>query len=188
MDNHTILWRSLEWPGHEAARLESHGSSWRLSGTAVFAEDHDPCRLDYQIVCDSGWRTLGASVAGWAGIENIDIRISVDPERRWWVNGVENPEVAGCIDIDLNFSPSTNLLPIRRFNLATGESAGLTAAWLRFPGFHLEPLSQVYRRTGETIYRFESSGGAFVRDLQVNQAGFVIHYPDFWIAENPPTG
>ena len=53
----------------------------------------------------------------------------------WWQNEVEQPQVAGCIDIDLNFSPSTNLLPIRRCNLAVGEAVAVNAAWLRFPGF-----------------------------------------------------
>ena len=32
----------------------------------------------------------------------------------------ECPIVAGSTDIDLNFSPSTNLLPIRRLGLAIG--------------------------------------------------------------------
>jgi len=101
----------------------------------------------------------------------------------WWVNGEERPEVARCIDVDLNFSPSTNLLPIRRLDLAIGESAEVKAAWLRFPSFALEPLDQVYRRISADAYRYESAGGSFVRDLQVNAAGFVTDYPDFWTAE-----
>lgn len=42
--------------------------------------------------------------------------------------------MAECVDIDLNFSPSTNLLPIRRFDLSVGASAIVRAAWLRFAG------------------------------------------------------
>jgi hypothetical protein len=38
----------------------------------------------------------------------------------------------GCLDIDLGFSPSTNLLPIRRLTLAVGEAATVRAAWLPF--------------------------------------------------------
>ena len=91
--------------------------------------------------------------------------------------------MAGCLDVDFAFSPSTNLLPIRRLNLAVGQEADVKAAWLRFPGFTLEPLEQRYRRTGETTYRYLSQGGSFVRDLQVSQAGFVLNYPGFWQAE-----
>lgn len=88
--------------------------------------------------------------------------------------------MAGCIDLDLNFSPSTNLLPIRRLGLAIGEEAKVNAAWLRFPGFTLEPLEQLYRRIDRTTYRYESAGGKFVAELRVNTAGFVTHYPNFW--------
>jgi hypothetical protein len=154
-----------------------------LTGTAVFVDDSRPCRLDYQVWCDPAWQTSSAAVAGWVGYETIALEISVDAARRWWLNGEEWPEVAGCIDVDLNFSPSTNLLPIRRLHLAIGEAAKVKAAWLRFPSFTLEPLDQVYRRISADRYRYESAGGSFVRDLQVTAAGFVTDYPGFWTAE-----
>jgi hypothetical protein len=91
--------------------------------------------------------------------------------------------VAGCIDLDLNFSPSTNLLPIRRLDLAIGQEAEVQAAWLRFPSFTLERLEQLYRRIDVATYRYESAGGKFVTELQVNAAGFVTHYPNAWQVE-----
>lgn len=179
----SILWHRLDHPGHEAARLTSQDGGWRLAGTAVFAYDRQPCRLHYLVECDAEWRTVAARVEGWVGEEEIDVEIAVDGAGRWRLNGEERPAVEGCIDVDLNFSPSTNLLPIRRLGLAVGEEAEVRAAWLRFPGFTLEPLSQRYRRIGERTFRYESAGGRFVRDLPVNAAGFVIRYPDFWEAE-----
>jgi hypothetical protein len=101
------------------------------------------------------------------------------------LNETEFPIVAGCTDLDLNFSPSTNLVPIRRLNLAVGEEAAVRAAWLRFPSFTLEPLDQHYRRLDETTWRYESAGGSFVAELQVNEAGFVTLYPGIWQAEPP---
>ena len=179
MTTRAILWRRLDRSGHEAGRLSSQESSWRLTGTAVFAHEQRPCRLDYLVVCDAGWRTVTATVAGWVGDKTVDIEILVDPARRWRLNGAECPAVAGCIDIDLNFSPSTNLLPIRRLGLAPGQEAGVRAAWLRFPSFTLEPLEQRYRRLDAATYRYESGGGAFVTDLEVDAAGFVTRYPNF---------
>ena len=102
----------------------------------------------------------------------------------WSLNGVAQPAVAGCIDLDLNFSPSTNLLPIRRLAPAVGEEAPVRAAWLRFPSFALEPLEQTYRRLEDRLYRYSSSGGQFVRDLPVDAVGFVTEYPDYWRAED----
>jgi len=133
--------------------------------------------------CDSAWRTLAGRVSGQVGNQRIDIRIKVQPDQTWHLNGVGQPAVSGCIDIDLNFSPSTNLLPIRRLGLPVGQQATVNAAWLRFPSFELERLEQTYKRLDEHTYRYESGGGAFVADLKVNDFGVVTTYPGIWEEE-----
>jgi uncharacterized protein len=75
-------------------------------------------------------------------------------------------------------------LPIRRLALDIGQDAEVHAAWLRFPGFALERLTQVYRRLSATTYRYESARGRFVTELEVNEAGFVTRYPGFWQVED----
>jgi hypothetical protein len=189
MAHQAILWRRLDQPGHECARLYCREANWCLHGSAVFAHRQQPCRLDYQVICDAQWRTLSGRVTGWIGSTTVDLTLSVDAARRWWINGTECPAVTGCVDLDLNFSPSTNLLPIRRLGLAIGQSAEVPAAWLRFPDFTLEPLAQCYHRLDVTAYRYASAGGAFATELQVNMAGFVTHYPNFWHVEaDSPAG
>jgi hypothetical protein len=183
MFNPCILWRRLDQPGHESARLVYQDPDWQLEGTAVFAHNHQPCRLDYLIVCDAAWETRSGRVSGWVGDKPVEIELWVDSARRWFLNGGESPEVAGCIDLDLNFSPSTNLLPIRRLGLAVAGAREVKAAWLRFPSFTLEPLDQRYQRLDATTYRYQSGGGRFVRELAVNEAGFVTVYPGFWQVE-----
>jgi hypothetical protein len=181
----TIMWRRLDVPGHEAARLTTRDGAHVLAGTALFLYQGLPCRLEYSISCSPIWETVAARVEGWVGHDEIEITMAVDASRRWQLNGSEVPGVAGCIDLDLHFSPSTNLLPIRRLDLQVGQFAHVTAAWLRFPSIRLEPLPQTYRRIGERTYRYESAGGSFVRDLTVSETGHVIEYPGFWSAEMP---
>jgi hypothetical protein len=182
----SILWRGSLLPGYEACRVFSQDTHWQIEGTAVFAHEQQPCRLNYQIVCDADWKTLSAQVDGWVGnsIVNIQVKtIRTSLIEHWWLNDVEQPDVQGCTDIDLNFSPSTNLIPIRRLNLAVGESAEVKAAWLRFPSFKLEPLPQRYYHLEANTYRYESGNGQFVAELNVNPAGLVLDYPGIWQAE-----
>ena len=186
--NQTIIWRRLDEPGHEFAQLFFEDNVWRLRGTAIFAfgrPQRQPVRLDYLVMCDADWQTRSASVSGWVGDETICVDISVDETRRWRLNGVEVPAVEGCLDIDLSFSPSTNLLPIRRLRLNVGDEVAATAAWLRFPDFRLETLAQSYRRISGAGYRYESGGGEFVAQLSVNEVGFVTSYPNLWVVEAP---
>src|SRR5574341_668968 len=147
------------------------------------AIERRPCRLDYRILCAADWRTESARISGVVGERDVDLRVSVDRGGKWFLNDTECPAVSGCIDIDLGFSPSTNLIPIRRLSLAIGQHADVRAAWLPFPALVFEALPQVYRREAERVYRYESVGGAFVRLLTVNAAGFVTDYPGFWIEE-----
>ncbi len=150
----------------------------------MFSHEGDPCCLDYEIFCDYRWQTLSARVTGWAGDKTIAIEIAVDSTQHWSLNHTPAQEVEGCIDLDLNFSPSTNLLPIRRLNLQVGQEAEVQAAWLRFPSFKLERLTQIYRHIDERSYRYESGGGTFVTSLRVNGDGFVTHYPNIWEVES----
>jgi hypothetical protein len=176
----TLLWRRLDQPGHDAARLVFHEPFWQLGGMAVFLHEGEACRLEYAVVCDAAWQTRHAWVAGWLGSRRIRLDVLVTADRRWHLDGRRCAEVDGCTDVDLAFTPATNLLPIRRLSLATGEQAAARAAWLSFPGFALEPLDQVYRRTGPTTYHYESGGGAFATELDVDADGFVRRYAGRW--------
>jgi len=182
MTDVAILWRRFDKPGHEFCTLARTETGTRLTGVANFSFGDVPCCAQYTIECDAGWRTLHCRISGYVGTTGIthDIR---HEGNQWTLNGVEKPELAGCEDIDLGFSPATNLLPIRRLALKVGETGKVRAAWLRFPEITLEVLDQSYTRTAEDLYRYESGGGKFRRDLKVDERGMVLEYPDLWYAE-----
>src|SRR5262245_16748050 len=113
----SIIWRRLDIPGHEFARVSGNQSSHQISGTAILVYESEFCQLDYSIECDLQWQTKTVKVAGLVGEKIIETEISVDESKVWKLNGDEVPELKGSIDIDLNFSPVTNTLPIRRLNL-----------------------------------------------------------------------
>lgn len=177
---HTVLWQRLDLPGHEACRITPLEAGWQISGAAVFAHEQQACRLDYGITCDRQWQTLSAAVEGWIGDQGVSAEIVREASGEWYLNGRDCPEVAGCLDIDLNFSPSTNLLPIRRLAPEVGRSVQVRAAWLRFPSFTLESLEQVYTRLEPNLYRYESAGGRFMAPVTVDDFGLVNHYGDLW--------
>lgn len=180
---HSVVWKRHDLPGHEACRVLRRDTSWEVVGVAVLVYERQACRLDYVIDCDPGWVTRSAVVTGWVGDQTIDITVVRDAGGRWQLNGRSIEDVAGCSDIDLNFSPSTNLLPIRRLDLAVGATAPVRAAWLRFPSFALEALDQSYTRLASGHYRYESAGGRFVAEVTVDGTGQVIDYGDIWSRE-----
>ena len=180
----SILWRRLDQPGHDAARLTEHPDGPRLEGTAVFDEGGRPCRLDYLVACDSAWQTVSARVLGWIGDTAVELAIVADGHRRWTINGEPCPQVAGCHDVDLSFTPATNLLAIRRTQVAVCGRVAVRSAWLDFPSLRFEPLDQTYARLDDTAWHYESNGGTFIARLVTNAAGFVIDYPGLWTRES----
>ncbi len=176
---HDVLWKRLDSSGGDGGFIERLDSGYKLIGAAVFEEDGIRQTVQYTIRCTNDWRTASCQVA----YETTDRKIELDihaNDGRWSLNSEPVAAVAGSVDIDLAFSPMTNLLPIRRLGLKVGESATITVAWLRFPDFDLHPLQQTYTRLANRAFRFETLEGTFSRDLTVDEFGAIVHYPGLW--------
>ena len=149
----------------------------------MLAESDRPCRLEYEIACDSRWLTRRCSIHGYVGATTVALDVARDETGEWTVGSVHATNLTGCDDIDLGFTPATNLLPIRRLGLAVGAAAVVRAAWVRFPELTVEVLEQAYTRLTGDHYLYESAAGTFRRELLVDKVGFVLDYPDLWRAE-----
>lgn len=180
-----ILWRRLDLPGHDAASVHMDEEGAVLSGMAAFHED-DPTALAYVVHVDGEWKTTEGHVWGWRGREAIDLRLHCDSAGTWTLNDELCAEVQGCMDLDLSFTPATNLLPLRRLALHVGQSAEVRSAWVEWPDVRLTLLVQRYARRTETEYDYESDlpGGELFRStLLVQPEGWVLDYGGLWRVE-----
>ena len=178
-----ILWDRIDYPGKEWCQLRQEAGKNILEGIVLLAYAGKPCHMEYVIQCDLSWQTRRVSITGQIGRKAISCSLSANSKRQWRLNGKQVPSVEGSVDVDLGFSPSTNLLPIKRFRLGIGEQAEVTAAWVEFPSMRVKPLTQVYLRSKANVYHYESAGGKFQRELIVNENGFVTSYPGLWELE-----
>lgn len=173
----SLVWRRLDMPGHETVRLHHVPDGHLLEGRVVVAHPRaGPSFLEYEVRCDSRWHTRRADVSGWIGDAAFRVRIDADGDGGWRRDGVPQPAVQGCLDVDLGFTPSTNTLAVRRLALPVGASSPVTAAWLNFPDLELTTLAQTYLHEAEARYRYESDGGAFTARLDLNDDGLVLRY------------
>jgi uncharacterized protein len=176
----TILWRRLDAAGHDACGLWAEDEGWRLAGATLFALDQEPCCLSYEVACDTSWRTRSARISGWIGRAPVTLDIIHQPGNRWQLNGVEQPTVEGLVDVDLGFTPATNLIQFRRLALAVGQAADAPAVYLRFPELRLERLAQRYHRLTHNQYDYQAPSEGYAAPLQVSESGFVTYYPGLW--------
>jgi uncharacterized protein len=128
-------------------------------------------------------RSTKATVEGWCGAQPVELLLRRARATGWTVNGVPCPAVPGCVDLDLSFTPATNLLTIRRLHLAVNQAAEVRSAWLEWPAAMLTPLVQRYRRRSDDEYDYEADlpGEAkFLGVLRVNPSGWVTEYAELW--------
>ncbi len=178
-----VLWRRLNATGVDAMRLWRGRENWRMEGSAVFLEEGRIAELAYQVTCDAAWRTRWGEVKGHLGGRAIDVEVGVEERGRWMWSGREVPEVAGCVDLDLNFSPATNLITFRRMQLRVGERADVAVAWLKVPEFELRCLPQTIERIEARAYDYAAPTVGYAGRLKVDENECVLEYPGLWVAE-----
>ena len=179
----TGLWRWVKSTGLERFELVRLPQEWMLRGTILVSAESGPAEARYEIVCNDAWSTKRVHVSLRDGTDERVLRVAVE-DGKWFVKGQADDSVSGYTDIDLEWSPSTNTLPIRRLHLAVGERSGpVIAAWVRFPSLKLQPLLQEYERVSDRIYRYKSRGGEFVADIAVDEEGLVVVYEGLWQRE-----
>jgi len=176
----TCAWERLTVPGLESFSLLPVTAGWSLSGTIVTLHEGIAADSRYEIYCDHSWRTQRAVIEIRFKGTTRTLGIAAG-NGHWAVDNREVRELEGCVDIDLGWSPSTNLLPIRRLNLAVGgDSDTINAAWIKFPDLTIERLPQRYERLAHDLYRYSSRNGDFSADIHVDQQGIPVEYAGFW--------
>ena len=175
-----LLWRRLDQPGLEYFTHAVTAAGPVLEGTVITLADDSPLRVDYRIHCTPDWHTRDVAVVMQHGSRRESIELARDDRLQWHRDGARLPSLDGCEDIDLSVTPSTNTLPIHRLALDVGQSADVVAAWIRLPSCDITPLPQRYTRVADRTYRYESRGGEFSAQLEVDAHAMVIDYPPAW--------
>jgi len=169
---------------------ELGGDPLQLRGEVVLVEDRTPFAVSYEVDCDDAGFTARAHLRVRRNGRLDELTLSREPAGNWTANGRTLPELRGLGDVDLSITPSTNTPPLRRLGLGVGQSAEVTAAWVRLPALEVVPLRQVYRRVEASLYSYEAPGLQFRATLEIDGDGVVQRYGDLWrlVTDRPEGG
>jgi hypothetical protein len=160
-----------------------------------------PYRLDLDLTTGRDWVTrrlaLTAAGDGWAR----SLVLERDPSGRWTggrsAEGSEPPAVAASVpadavepagipaevlDVDVQWSPVTNLMPTRRMGVDRAGVSGLfTMAWVSVPSLAVTLDEQRYTLLGDDdgdlCARFENADGFFTVVIRCDSDGVALEYP-----------
>ena len=179
-----VYWRPWDEPGLEHVHVTLAADGLRAVGLILrkLGDAHLRCR--YELATDAAWRTRRLSFAIMESGETAGSRLALesDGEGSWQVNGEPQPDLAGCLDVDIQITPFTNTLPIRRLDLGTGASADIRVVYVPVPNLTPCPAEQRYtclEALGGTggRYRYEGLFRNFTADLIVDADALVTDYP-----------
>jgi hypothetical protein len=143
----TVVWRGLDEPRMEIARVEWEGRTLQASGTQIGVA----YELRYHLVQDL-------------------LRLELVGERTIEVS------LGGLDFFDLGNSPLFNSLPVRRdAMLEGGDARDYAMRWVSVPELEVSEQPQRYMPLPERVVRFAS--GDFVAEIRFGEDGLVDHYP-----------
>lgn len=184
----TVMWRRIA----DALCLEQAQFNWiatgpHIEGMVLTAHDGKPMRVEYRIDCDEDWQTHQVQIHQCLSGESSRLCLERDQDGRWLINGLYDDKLAGCSDVDLGITPSTNTLPIRRLAMRVGTVSEVQAAWVRFPELSVRPAHQSYECVSAKQYIYRNRDSGFTAPIVVDSDGLVRKYGAVWtrVAEGP---
>jgi uncharacterized protein len=187
-----LLWTGVEEWLTETASVELTQGGLRASGIQLGAEPA-PFRVDYRLEAPRDYITreleLTAIAEGWSrrlllthdGAGTWAAEVSDDgnvPGGPW--EG-DLPDLSGALDIDIQNSPLTNTMPIRRGGFQASGAGDFVMAFVTLPVLRVEVSPQRYEHISSSgdgsLVRYISRDGDFTADLELDRDGLLIDYP-----------
>lgn len=177
-----VRWR--DWDGHGIEHCVCHqNDSGMILEGVVAGTRHGLYGGYYFVRTDDDFRTRTVRVMY---VDGPRLHVEADGEGHWRdvISDRPIPELEGCFDVDIGITPATNTLPIKRLKLVEHESRDIAAAYVPLPDqidgdFLPKRAEQRYTcLTPNRRYRYEGLFRDFTADLEVDDAGLVIDYPD----------
>ncbi|MHA3786752.1 putative glycolipid-binding domain-containing protein [Flavobacterium hauense] len=140
-----------------------------------------PVYADYTLRLDSKWNVQEFKISFHVSDTQHHYHLFRDEQGNWTDDsGTSFPEFKGCNYIDISLTPFTNSLPVNGLFLPHGESAQIDVVYVDIIANEIRKEHQKYTKAGHHNYHFENADASFIADIQVDNDGFVTHYPELF--------
>jgi hypothetical protein len=168
-------WRAWEGDGLEQVSLRPVERGVAIESVLVGTRNGNDYGVRYAFVCNDDWTILSLDLETLAG-QRVAVRS--DSAGTWTdAGGRRLAAFDGCEGIDLEGSPVTNTLALRRLDLTAGpvEQKMLYVPFDTFRPF-VDEQRYISIEEGKR-YRYEAVDGSFAAEIEVDEDGLVVSYP-----------
>jgi hypothetical protein len=181
--NRDIVWATWDGTGLEHLRLTDASEGGFVADSAlIVVEEGVPYRVRYRSRIDSAWQTRSI----WVDVEDPDgtrrtVALIGDGAGNWTdTAGEPRLDLDGCVDIDIQATPFTNTLPIRRLAIQEGQVEPISVVYFSIPSLEVTPHIQRYTGIANGTFHFESLTTGFAETIETDSEGFVTTYPNLF--------
>jgi len=182
-----VIWRGLDGWRADGAYVRIEDGRMSAHGTQLGA---DPYRLDYHLSTgpDFVTETLELSLLRGGALKRL--LLARRPDGSWTADNQPLPEVEGALDCDLGLCPLTNTMPVLRERLLElgAEPHDFVMAWVAVPELTVHRSEQRYEPIGEQHVRYVGRHRSFVGELEFDDDGLVVRYPELAERVKPSRG
>ncbi|MEE2853518.1 MAG: putative glycolipid-binding domain-containing protein [Actinomycetota bacterium] len=177
-----LTWRAHDAPRMESVRVQVSGNRIKANGRIIAAatDTHPAFGAYYDLLTDETGATkrLGMTVT-LAERERV-FSFARDEENMWLVTdhqGEHRAAYNGALDIDVEFSPFFNALPIRRLGLyERAASVTLPVVYVNMPEMSITADTVSYSSTG-SLDAIKLRSPISDTTVSVDDEGFIVDYP-----------
>jgi uncharacterized protein len=137
--------------------------------------------IKYTIKCDSLWRVRKLNIRSVQMKKEISLKS--DGLGKWFddLGTTTLNDLNEAFDVDIEATPFTNTLPIRRLNLKEKQTEEILVVYITVPRLNIFVDRQRYTcLIPNKRYRFEQLDTEFVQDIEVDKYGLVLIYPNLF--------
>jgi uncharacterized protein len=181
-----FTWQAGDGRSLESARVLLGGGGLRALGRAVHVTgDGTAFTASYRLVVGEGGALQRLSVTSASAERERSLTLNRTEDGYWLLDtgsGGARAEFEGAEDVDLQYSPLFNALPIRRLRLhREADEQTVPMVFVALPTLEVGLVRQTYRTVSvldaDERATVGFSSGDFAADLTVDPDGMVLDYP-----------
>jgi hypothetical protein len=185
----SIVW---EWPdrrGLEHLQLWTFADGIKADGLIVVDGEEGVIRLRYSMFFQSEGRLQRCGIFVPVGTTQKSLRLSLEPDGGWMVDGVPRQDLSGCVAFDITDTPFPKTPILEKLCLDENESKKIWVAYIDDRRLLVSSVEQEWGRfpsrlQGLQHFRCTSSSGVFEFDVD---GDFLIHFcPQRWRIRSVP--
>ncbi len=172
-DGHTVAWSTWDGAAGEQTTITWENEGWTVVG------DVSADRVQYVLRLNATWQVRQFLL--FRDLDEPDLWLGTDGHGRWGeINGAHRPELDGCSDLDLAWTPFPISVPIRRLPLHVGDDALVDAVAVDHDTLEVRRVRRRYTRLAPRRWRQADPDGGPSVELDVDEHGVVLDHPDRW--------